>query len=226
LIKKVYKNNIKEYRMKISAVLFDLDGTIIDSAPNLMFSWASTLSEIGINVKPEDLKKFVGLSPKVIVSKFIPDPSDELIEKLKERRKMYFKMNIHRVKLFDDAVELLNHLNQVRIKAALATSMGRDMLIDIIQYFDLDRYLCCWVSAEDVKNPKPAPDVFLKALELTGAKKDLSLGVGDREYDIIALKKAGIKSALVKRDEFSVCSTVTPDITVNRLSELIPLIEP
>jgi len=212
--------------MKISAVLFDLDGTIIDSAPNLMFSWASALSEVGVKVQPEDLKKFVGLSPKVIISKFIPDPSDELVEKLKERRKIYFKENIHRVKLFDDAVELLNYLNNVKIKAALATNMGKDMLIDIIQYFNLDRYLCCWVSAEDVKNPKPAPDVFLKALELTGVKKDLSLGVGDREYDIIALEKAGIKSVLVKRDEFSVCNTVTPYITVNRLDELIPLIEP
>ena len=212
--------------MKISAVIFDLDGTIIDSAPNLMFSWASALSEVGVNVQPEDLKKFVGLSPKVIISKFIPDPSDELVEKLKERRKIYFKENIHRVRLFDDAVKLLNYLNNVKVKAALATSMGKDMLIDIIQYFKLDRYLCCWVSAEDVKNPKPAPDVFLKALELTEAKKDLSLGVGDREYDIIALEKAGIKSVLVKRDEFSVSNTVTPYITVNRLDELIPLIEP
>ncbi len=211
--------------MKISAVLFDLDGTLIDSAPNLMVSWASTLSEIGIKVNPEDIKKFVGLSPKVIISHFIPDPSDELIEKLKDRRKMYFKRNLKYVKLFDDALELLNYLKQARIKAALATSMGKDMLIDIIQYFNLDRYLCCWVSAEDVQNPKPAPDVFLKALELTEETKESALGVGDREYDVMAIKSADIKSVLVKRDEFSVCKNVTPDIIVNRLNELIPLIK-
>ncbi len=212
--------------MKISAVLFDLDGTLIDSAPNLMISWASTLSDIGVKVTPQDIKKYVGLSPKIIVSKFIPDPSDELVEKLKEKRKMYFKKNMQYVKLFDDALDLLNYLKRVGIKAALATSMGKDMLIDIIQYFNLNNYLCCWVSAEDVQNPKPEPDVFLKALELTGKGKESALGVGDREYDIIAIKKAGIKSVLVKRDEYSVCKSVTPDITVNKLDELIPLIEP
>lgn len=211
--------------MKISAVLFDLDGTLIDSASNLMFSWAATLSDFGLKVSPEDIKKYVGLSPKVIVSKFIPDPSDELVEKLKDRRKMYFKKNLKLVKLFDDAFELLNYLKQAKIKAALATSMGRDMLSDIIQYFKLDNYLCCWVSADDVQKPKPEPDVFLKALQLTGEKKEYVLGVGDREYDIIAIKKAGLTSVLVKRDEYSVCKTVQPDITVCRLDELIPLIK-
>lgn len=211
--------------MKFKALLLDLDGTLIDSAQNLMLSWSLTLSEQGINVKPEQIKPYVGLSPRVIISKFINDPSDELVERLKERRKYYFVKNIDKVKIYEDALELLVFAKQNGIKAALATSMGNDMLDEIIKHFELDKYLCCWVSAEDVKNPKPAPDVFLKALEKTKEEKDKALGVGDREYDILALNSANIKSALVVRDEYSFCKTAKPDYVVNKLSELIPLIQ-
>ncbi|MGC9208397.1 MAG: HAD family hydrolase [Nitrososphaeria archaeon] len=211
--------------MKISAILFDLDGTLIDSAPVLMISWSMALSEVGIKVRPEDLRKYVGLAPKTIVSQFIKDPSDELVRMLKEIRKNYYIKNIDKVVVFDDARFLLEEAKRLGIKMALATSMGNDLLNEIVVHTSLDKYLCCWVSAEEVARPKPEPDVFLKALEKAGAEKSSAIGVGDREYDIIALRKAEIYSVLVERDEYSITKEVEPDLRVKSLTELVPLIQ-
>ena len=103
--------------------------------------------------------------------------------------------------------------------------MGNDLLNEIVMHTGLDKYLCCWVSAEEVARPKPEPDVFLKALEKTGVDKSSAIGVGDREYDIIALEKAEIYSVLVQRDEYSVTKEVEPDLKVRSLTELLPLIQ-
>ncbi len=206
--------------MSISGISFDLDGTLIDSAKNLMVSWSQVMKEHGVNVNPDDIRPYVGLSPKIIVSKFIKDPSDEFIEALKARRKEIFIKNIDLVKVFDDALYALKWLKENGYRASIATSMGGDMINEIVKRFGLDNYVCCWISAEEVKNPKPAPDVFIKSFERMGIKPSQALVVGDREYDIIGGKAAGAKTVLVKRDEYSLCKTVAPDFAVNSLYEL------
>ncbi len=208
----------------ILGIAFDLDGTLIDSAETLTIAWSSTFKEIGLNVKPSEIRKYVGLSPAKIASAFASNLSNEDVEKLKSIRKKYFIENIWRIKVFPEAFPTILKLKELKIKASIATSMGKDMIDEIVKHFKIDELVCCWVSSEEVSNPKPEPDVFLKAFEKMNLTPEECMSVGDREYDIIAGKKAGSITALVVRDEFSRSNSVKPDYIIHDLSELLAIV--
>ncbi|MEM0146563.1 MAG: HAD family phosphatase [Conexivisphaerales archaeon] len=205
----------------IKGVAFDLDGTLIDSAETLMLAWSNTFKEFGLNVKPSEIRKYVGLSPAVIASKFINNLSNDDVEKMKGIRKKYFIENIWRIKIFPDALSTILKLKEMGIKASIATSMGKDMINEIINNFNLNQLVCCWVSSEEVKNPKPEPDVFLKAFSKMNLSPNECISVGDREYDIIAGKKAGSLTALIVRDQYSKSINIKPDYIIHDLNELL-----
>jgi beta-phosphoglucomutase-like phosphatase (HAD superfamily) len=209
----------------ILGVAFDLDGTLIDSAETLMIAWSQTLKEFGHNVQPSEIRKYVGLSPAVIASKFISNLNNDDIEMMKSVRKRHFIENIYRIKVFPDAVSCISNLTDMGIKASIATSMGRDMIDVIVKHFNIDKMVCCWVSSEDVKNPKPEPDVFLKAFEKMNLRSEECISVGDREYDIVAGKKAGSLTALIVRDQYSQSISMRPDYIMHSLDELPNIIK-
>ena len=208
----------------ILGIAFDLDGTLIDSAETLMISWSSAFRDIGLDVKPSEIRRYVGLSPAQIASAFAGNLSNEDVERLKRLRKKYFLENIWRIRVFPEVFPTLLKLKEVHVKSSIATSMGKDMVDEIVKRFRLDEHVCCWVSSEEVSNPKPEPDVFLKAFEKMNLTPKECMSVGDREYDVIAGKKAGSMTALVVRDEFSRSESVKPDYTIRDLSELPAII--
>ncbi|MCL4343972.1 MAG: HAD family hydrolase [Nitrososphaerota archaeon] len=208
----------------IKGIAFDLDGTLIDSAETLTIAWSSTFGEFGLDVKPSEIRKYVGLSPAVIASKFINNLSNDDIEKMKSTRKKYFIENIKRIKVFPDAFSSISKLKEMGIMASIATSMGKDMINEIVEYFKINQLVCCWVSSEEVKNSKPEPDVFLKAFEKMGLSPNACISVGDREYDIIAGKKGGSLTALIVRDEYSKSISVKPDYIIHDLNELLDIV--
>ncbi|MFP3261381.1 MAG: HAD family phosphatase [Nitrososphaeria archaeon] len=209
----------------ISGVVFDLDGTLIDSAEQLAIAWSKALKEFGYDVKPSEIRKYVGLSPAVLISKFISNLSNDDLEMIKSLRKRHFIENINRIKMFPDAVSCLSNLRSIGVNASIATSLGRDMIDEIVKHFNLDRMVCCWVTGEDVKNPKPEPDVFLKAFEKMNLTPREGIVVGDREYDIIGGKRAGSLTALIVRDQYSKTNSVQPDYIIHSLDELLEIIK-
>jgi HAD superfamily hydrolase (TIGR01549 family) len=210
----------------IVGVAFDLDGTLIDNADALSVALSKAIGEFGYRAEPDEIRKYLGLSFYDIVSKFIKNPDRVLLEKIKETRKKYIIESISSFRIFPDALYALKALKELGVKSAVATSLGKDLVDFVIKNLKLDSYLCCWVTVDEVKKPKPEPHVFLKAMELMQVKPESCIAVGDREYDVLAGKKAGSLTALVLRDSFSVYEKIKPDYILKSLEELPEIIQP
>ena len=208
----------------ILGVAFDLDGTLIDNADILTVALSRAIGDFGYRADPNEIRKYLGLSFADIVSKFIERPDSDLLEKIKVARRKYVLESISAFKIFPDALYALRALKELGVKSSVATSLGKDLVDPVIRGMKLDYYLCCWVTVDEVEKPKPEPDVFLKAMQLMGLKPDSCIVVGDREYDVIAGKKAGSITALVLRDSFSRYESVKPDYTLRSLEELPDII--
>lgn len=209
----------------IQAVLFDLDGTLVDS----MWMWKDIdieyLGKYGIEL-PEDLQnKIEGMSfsetALYFKEQFLLEAS---LEQIKEDwNQMAMNKYSNEVPLKEGALELLIYLKEHNIRAGIATSNSRtlvDLLIDklgIIDYFQSIRTSC------EVERGKPAPDIYLLVSKDLGVDAEQCLVFEDVVQGVIAGKNAGMKVCAVY-DLFSHADTVMKkeiaDYYINSFKEL------
>lgn len=178
----------------MKAVIFDMDGVIIDSEPLHQRVEADLLKELGGEMTDDERESFVGTTDEHLWSwvkeKFKVDLSvEEMIQMKKER----FIEEIHTVPLVDGVKELLENLKEEGYLIALASSNNRQAVDKIIEQFDLEKYLELAMSGEDVKKGKPNPEMFLKTAKAMQVKAKECLVIEDARNGVIAAKKAGMK---------------------------------
>lgn len=206
---------------RIHAVLFDLDGTLLDTKEAIIASLVYTV------------EKFTGRKPGVceIQSLFGLTLSDQMKmlcpERAEEMVKAYVRHNLrqHRrtVKVFPGVSHTLQTLRDMGCRLAVVTSKRRRSAIFGLRLFSLDRYFDALVCAEDVENHKPHPEPVLKALTLLGVPPAESVTVGDSVYDIQAGRAAGTFTAaclygMGRREELSASA---PDVLLRNIFELV-----
>ena len=173
----------------IKAILFDMDGTLVDSEryyTEMSYKWVLQYRSI----EKRDIYQIVGANMDKtyrIMSKLAGLSYDETKKSYDE----YFGMRPidYNDYLFDDVKDVLSKLCDYKL--AICTLSSRDMLNKFIS----DTCLNCFdllLSDEDVKNPKPSPDIYLKAIERFGVNRDETLVIEDSSTGIKAGKNAGI----------------------------------
>ncbi len=185
---------------KIEAVLFDLDGSLVDS----MWLWhdidIAYLGKFGI-FPPEDLQaKIEGMSFSETAQYFkerfhIPDPVDKIKE---EWNRMAWDMYTHHVPLKKGAEEFLNYCLHTGIRLAIATSNSRELVENVMEVHGLLDYFDGIVTSCDVQKGKPAPDVYLEAARRCKVPPDRCLVFEDIIPGIMAGKAAGMKVCAVE----------------------------
>lgn len=179
--------------MKFEAIVFDIDGCLIDSAPNLIKTLEKAILDTGGERHTEDsLRGALGLSSKAVDGMFkVPDwaiTHGKWCE--------YYKPLIPENKPFDGILLLLEELKERGYLLGVATSQDRSMTevqfptYPVAPYFDL---ICC---ADDVAHPKPAGDPLLFLADRFGIQPHEMLFLGDAPYDMQCAKAAGAKGAL------------------------------
>jgi len=169
-------------------VIFDMDGTLVDS---------SILLANSIN----NARKIVGLEPLnyEFICKNISNPyvdfaqvfynSFEITQDIHKGFRDYFVNNYqNELKLFDGVKELLDKLKENNFKIALATNAYRETTLKSIKFLGIDSCFHIVVTAQDVQNIKPAPDMLLKSIQELKSKK--AVFVGDSDNDKLAAKAA------------------------------------
>ncbi len=180
----------------IKAVLFDMDGVIIDSEPIHRKAYFKMFSEVGIDVPEEEYESYTGKSTVSICKKLCSNY--ELQQKPEElvaiKRKYFYDIfdNDPSVHLIDGVLPLIQNYYKNGLKLVLASSASMRNINSIFKRFDLDQYFIGKVSGAELKESKPHPEIFEKAAEMTGFSREECMVIEDSTNGISAAHSASI----------------------------------
>ncbi len=207
----------------IKLVIFDLDGTLIDSMDLVVETFRITAEALGIPIDLSKVRKSIGLPGRQILARAVLKPiSEKETDEFLRRRSELHNRLIAKIRLFPDTISTLEKLREKGYLIAIASSNKRKRLERILSVKNLDQYVSVTVSYEDVDKPKPHPDMVLKAVELAGVKTQEAIMVGDTVYDVEAAKRAGVISVLIAREHKQ---SFKEDFRVSSLEDILDILE-
>jgi len=183
------------------AVVFDLDGTLVDSEPIAERSWAAVLANYDYVPSAGDVAATRGLSSSdtalYLARAANIDPDIDLVAAVDAVRVDLLDAELE---AFRDAVEAVRELAGRGVPLAVATSSSRRLLDTELRLTDLGRYFTVTVSVDDVRLGKPAPDIYLEAASRLNVDPALCLAVEDTDLGADAAVAAGMRVIQIRRD--------------------------
>ncbi len=171
------------------AVLFDLDGVLVDSFDAWHNTFNGIRKESGRSEIPiSSFRKNFGGPLEDDIRLFFPDKNARELNRLKDQ---YFAKNVHLVKLFRNSHNVLSHIKKGGFKAGLISNSTQAIAASILSRFKLYKFFDVVMTAEDVKHGKPSPEMVLKACKILKVKPENAILIGDTRNDMIAGKRAG-----------------------------------
>lgn len=180
----------------MKAVIFDLDGVLIDSQPFHFEVDILVLREAGIECGLEVVQRYAGMANRDRWAKYRKDfslgkTSEELIEIHVKIMNEY--LDTARLEPIDGVRELLEFLAAKKIKLAVASSSSHSFIGRVLRKINAESFFDIITSGEDVPNGKPAPDVFLLAASMLGEKPEDCVIIEDSSNGVAAANAAGIR---------------------------------
>ena len=180
--------------MHPSAVLFDIDGTLVDSNFLHVEAWAHAFDELDLRVPAWRIQRMIGADSDELLSTLIGDESEEVQTRAKELHSELYEQLGSRLNVFDGARELVAAVAARGVRVVLATSAPKDELDRLLPVLDIDDSTYAVTSGEDVETAKPRPDIIEAALEKGQVDAGAAFMIGDSVWDIVAAGKAGVTS--------------------------------
>ncbi|WP_430791020.1 pyrophosphatase PpaX [Virgibacillus flavescens] len=178
--------------MKIHTILFDLDGTLIDTNELIIASFFHTFEHYNLPITREEILPFIGPSLKDTFDKVSPDNSAEMVQ-------TYRKHNLHHhdsyVEAYPYVIETLKRLREENIKIGIVTTKMRTGVNMGLKLVGLEELVDTVVTLDDVTHAKPHPEPIYMAMKELGADPSTTLMVGDNYHDIEAGQNAGVQTA-------------------------------
>ena len=177
----------------ITTVLFDLDGTLLDTYELIIQSFLHTFDHfVPGQFTREDCIPFIGPSLYETFGSILPEKAEEMVAYYREFNK---KNHDTLVREFPGVVETVHALHEHGYKLGIVTTKMRDTTLMGLDLVNLRPYFQTIVALDDVENTKPDAEPIIKALEALEAKPEEAIMVGDSHHDILAGKNAGTKTA-------------------------------
>lgn len=184
--------------MKYTAVIFDLDGTLIDSLEDLADSANKALTKYGFNVHPyESYKLFIGNGIRQLIKNSAPKNTEENIvdDILKDFRIIYNANYVKKTCPYNNVISLLENLKTLDIKMAICSNKADKLTKEIVQKVIGEGYFDVVYGEREGIPRKPDPASLLEAAGYMGVKPENTIYLGDSGGDMISAKNAGMFAA-------------------------------
>lgn len=198
--------------MIVNGVIFDLDGTILNSFRQRVHAWKMAFEDQEIFLQESDIESLIGLPGMDLAGKFSNNP--ELTEKLEEE---YFVEMLPQISLYEDYEETVARLKSMGIKTIIVTSSRREL----VRRLNLGNIQV--VTIDDVVSGKPDIEAYVKAAGILKVNIKNMVAVGDSINDMIPAKTLGIPAILITHGRKT--NITLYDFLIKDLSDLIDCIK-
>ncbi len=180
---------------RFQTVLFDLDGTLIDSIDLIIDSYLHTFDTHGV-VPPTRTEVLAGIGTplRTVFASHVGDEST-MLEWIATYREFNLAHHDARVRVYPGVVDLVKRIRAAGMRTGLVTSKNHHGARRGLALIGLEDDMEVVVGADDVVHPKPHPEPVLRALELLGMPASTCLFVGDSHHDVHSGKAAGVATA-------------------------------
>jgi pyrophosphatase PpaX len=203
------------------AVVFDLDGTVVDSVDLIVVSFQHAFREVlGREMDREEAIAYVGRPLKEQMMAFSPEHADELVASYRE---FNHREHDRMLRLYDGIPHLLDRLRQAGVRVGLVTSKSRYTTQMAFDLTGIESYFDASVCADESPRNKPFPDPILLCLQQLGVSPADAAYVGDSPADIQAARAAEVEAIAVAWGVFdiAVLTAEKPDRVVHTIPELV-----
>lgn len=212
----------------LKAVIFDMDGVIIDSEPLHRKAYYAMFEEVGIAVTDSLFAGYTGMATLPICQDLVQRfkltlTANELVT-LKRKYFNHLFQNDANLDLIPGVRSLIEFYFEQKISLVVASSASMPNINDVFERFDLNRFFKAKLSGADLKASKPHPEIFLKAAAASGYSKEYCMVIEDSTNGILAAKAAGIyavafNSVHSKNQDYSLADRVIQDFEEIRFSK-------
>jgi pyrophosphatase PpaX len=210
--------------MNITTILFDLDGTLIDTNELIIQSFLHTLEKYyPSKYKREDVLAFIG---PPLYDTFAAMDQERVQEMIDTYRKFNHAQHDVLVKEYETVYETVKTLYEKGFKLGIVTTKVRSTVLMGLKLTKLDKFFNCIVTLDDVERAKPDPEPIFKALSILKSTPQETIMVGDNYHDILAGKNAGTKTAgvawTIKGREY--LKKYEPDFMLEKMRDLLTIV--
>ena len=185
----------------MEAILFDLDGTLIDSAPQLV----GALNQLRLKYDLAPIPFLKGRpfashgAAGLLKAGFNMDKNDPLFDsRIEEFLEIYKEIFNQDVKCMDGVEALIQDLNRKKISWGIVTNKASKFSVPIVTDHALLKHALCLISGDDVNTPKPSPEGLMKAASMLSIQPSEVIYLGDDRRDVIAANDAGMVSMIAR----------------------------
>ena len=205
---------------KYKTLLFDMDGTVIDTDPLLKESFHILYDKYrhGVYTPDEEIWYFSGPPIKKTLAKEFPNLDLDFI--FQEFNKVSESLYPTHTFKYDDSLEVLLELKKAGYQLGIVTNKVHRLAEYALKCVGLDIIFDVVIGFEDVKNPKPDKEGILKAIKLFNSDQESTLYIGDNSSDLISASNAGVDSCLVIWGPRKVDPNIAPTFKVSSYIDL------